>query len=97
MTEHGVNVAVRLVEEDDWHKINEAVIPFESKHIGSGTGFGMRDHQFEAADMKEAEELAVKIRAALEEAGFKDQIDTCEPYQWDDDEPLLPLEVETKD
>jgi hypothetical protein len=86
MTIHGVNVVVVLHEGmDDWDAVNKATEPWQDICLGAGTGFGRRDMQFEASGWADAEELAVAIRQALVAAGLGPQVETCEPYEHEED------------
>jgi hypothetical protein len=83
-TNYGVNVVVELWDNDDWGRVNRALEPLMDWWIGSGTGFGCRDIQLETADADEADELAKRALRLLNDAGLGPQIDTCDPYEYDD-------------
>ena len=83
MKEPGVDVGVRLVNESDWANIN-SILDFFPNSVSAGTGFGMRDMQFETKTEDEAIKLAADIHASLIHGGFINQIEYCNVVDWAD-------------
>ena len=67
---YGIDVGVKLNSQEDWGKATDILEQWRDHSVSAGTGFGVRDMQFEYEDGKEANEVAKAIRTSLEAAGL---------------------------
>jgi len=81
-----VFLSVPVQSMQEWDKVNKIVDKIDTHWDGAGTGFGCREFDWTKKTESQAENLAKRLRTALEAECFEADISTDEKEEDEDDE-----------